>query len=123
MGGTDLAPQPVETLLAALLGCTQATAIFVARQLRVEMDKMDFDIRAIRDEQGALSLPIEATPEVPSRIQEITGTIRIFTPRPIPENEFQILREQTEARCPIANMIISSGCNMNVQWVQEVTSY
>ena len=44
MGGANLAPQPVETLLAALIGCTQATALFVGRQLGVVIDKMEFDI-------------------------------------------------------------------------------
>ena len=33
-GGKDTAPQPVETLLAALIGCEGATADFVARMLR-----------------------------------------------------------------------------------------
>eukprot|EP00526_Cylindrotheca_closterium_P021624 CAMPEP_0113655266 /NCGR_PEP_ID=MMETSP0017_2-20120614/29604_1 /TAXON_ID=2856 /ORGANISM="Cylindrotheca closterium" /LENGTH=104 /DNA_ID=CAMNT_0000568481 /DNA_START=71 /DNA_END=381 /DNA_ORIENTATION=+ /assembly_acc=CAM_ASM_000147 len=33
MGGKDTAPQPVETLLASWMGCTQATALFVGRHL------------------------------------------------------------------------------------------
>jgi uncharacterized OsmC-like protein len=46
MGGRDEAPQPVETLLAALVGCTQATALFVGRQMkpnRVVIDKIEFN--------------------------------------------------------------------------------
>ena len=121
MGGTNTAPQPVETLLAALLGCTQATAIFVARQLQLEILKMEFDdMVAIRDEQGALSLPIDKVPDIPSRVQEITGTVRVYTPETIPMEKLELLKEQTEARCPVANMMIASGCQMNVEWVQEV---
>jgi hypothetical protein len=70
MGGTDSAPQPVETLLAALLGCTQATAIFVGRHLepRVLIERLEFvDIVAERDERGARSLPIDVDPSVPAR--------------------------------------------------------
>ncbi|CAB9530451.1 osmC-like protein [Seminavis robusta] len=119
MGGTNLAPQPVETLLAAWIGCTQATALFVGRQLGLTILKMDFNIHANRDERGALELPIEVTPTVPSRLQEIHGTIHVYTSSSdsVAEEQFHILQEQTEARCPVANMIIQSGCHMNVEWV------
>ena len=172
MGGRDEAPQPVETLLAAWMGCTQATASFVGRQLLRERGSghesggpnrrrrpprrqevlLEFDaIEAVRDERGALELPIRQTPSVPSRLQRITGTIRVslvaaaggrtttgksagagaaaaaataeteteterisFNPE-----ELEVLKEQTEARCPIANMLVESGCAMDVKWTMD----
>jgi len=36
--------------------------------------------------------------------------------------EFDLLKEQTEIRCPIANMILSSGCTIDVNWIQLRTS-
>ena len=182
MGGGDTAPQPVETLLAAWMGCTQATAIFVGRQLqwntetttavvstesvtaaatttenrrrppRVHIQKLHFEnIQAFRDERGALQLPIIDVPDIPSRIQRITGTIRVelavATTMPssrrqrkppsksggvhevegdeshpslpllaLSESQLQTLRDQTEARCPVANMIMASGCDVDVEW-------
>jgi len=80
MGGTDTAPQPVETLLAALAGCTQATAVFVGRRMkpnRVLVEKLEFELRAYRDERGALSLPIEDDPPVQAMLQRIEGTVRV----------------------------------------------
>ena len=152
MGGEDTAPQPVETLLGAWMGCTQATASFVGRQLLLEKARrqpvkdttknrknrrpprtevlLEFiNIQAYRDEQGALELPIRQTPSVPSRLQRITGTIKVsFVPasstdEPASEllfdpEELEILKEQTETRCPIANMMVESGCAMDVEWVQ-----
>ena len=42
-GGRDGAAEPVETLLAALVGCEQATAHFVARMVRPSAEiKLDF---------------------------------------------------------------------------------
>jgi putative redox protein len=122
MGGKDSAPQPVETLLAAWMGCTQATAIFVGRQLpeRLAIDRIEFDnIQAFRDERGALELPIDTTPPVPSRIQKVTGTIRVYARKgkPISPDQLKILEQQTELRCPVANMMIASGCKMDVQWM------
>jgi uncharacterized OsmC-like protein len=131
MGGTDSAPQPVETLLAALLGCTQATAIFVGRHLkpRVLIERLEFvDIVAERDERGALSLPIDVDPSVPARLQKISGTIQVYTRRkqtkkkneeapPLSQEQLDMLSRQTELRCPVANMMMASGCEMNIQWI------
>ena len=122
MGGKDSAPQPVETLLAAWMGCTQATALFVGRQLpkRLAIERISFEnIRAVRDERGALELPIDTTPSVPSRIQTVTGTIRVYARKGqrIEPDQLKLLEEQTELRCPVANMMIASGCEMNVMWM------
>jgi putative redox protein len=122
MGGKDEAPQPVETLLAALIGCTQATALFVGRQMkpnRLLIDKMEFSLTATRDERGALQLPIDIDPPVPSRLQQVSGTIRVFAAKGarIPNEQMTLLREQTEQRCPVANMMLASGCAMKVEWI------
>jgi putative redox protein len=122
MGGNNSAPQPVETLLAAWMGCTQATAFFVGRQMkptRIVIDRLEFvNIRGFRDERGALMLPIEEMPDIPSRLQKITGTIRVLLKRgQLSKDQLELLKEQTEARCPVANMMLSSGCYFDVDWV------
>jgi uncharacterized OsmC-like protein len=122
MDGQDTAPQPVETLLAALLGCTHVTAIFVGRHLtpRILIDRIEFDVKAERDERGALQLPITIDPDIPARLQRITGTIQVYTKNKerLTEEQLEILSHQTELRCPVANMIVASGCEMNVLWVE-----
>jgi putative redox protein len=127
MGGKDEAPQPVETLLAALVGCTQATALFVGRQMkpnRLVIDKMEFSLTATRDERGALQLPIDIDPPVPSRLQQVSGTIRVFAAKGarISNQQMTLLRDQTEQRCPVANMMLASGCAMEVEWMDGSTS-
>jgi uncharacterized OsmC-like protein len=126
MGGKDTAPQPVETLVAAWMGCTQATALFVGRHLpeRATIDKLEFvNIEAFRDERGALTLPIEETPEVPSRLHRVTGSIHVFLKRnkSLSPEQLQLLKEQTEIRCPVANMIMASGCDIDVEWFDGST--
>ena len=159
MGGQNFAPQPVELLLASWMGCTQATALFVARQLRrsppsspsqnddhkdddkddvffqwrhVSLDRLEFvNITAIRDERGALHVPLSEPPPVPSRLLEIQGTIRVHVrstqrrrQRPttatkpvLSQASLDVLRHQTEQRCPVANMILASGCPIHVDWI------
>ncbi|KAL7469916.1 hypothetical protein ACHAXS_010165 [Conticribra weissflogii] len=120
MGGSDTAPQPVEHLLAALLGCTQATAIYVGRMMspRLLIDKIDFDVEAYRDNRGAVELPIEKMPEVPARLQCVSGTVEVYFKNgfEVSREQLNLLAEQTEARCPVANMMHSSGCHMDLKW-------
>jgi len=126
MGGKDTAPQPIETLLTALAGCTQATAIFVGRHMQPErlvLDRLEFDLAAARDERGALQLPLEDALPVPSRLQQVTGTVRVYAVnnQAIGPAALELLKEQTELRCPVANMMIASGCRMDVDWVDGNT--
>jgi len=129
MGGNDAAPQPVEYLLASFIGCTQATAIFVGRNMkpRVFIDRIEFDIVGERDERGALDeLPIEVgtrLPDVPARLISVSGSIKVFAKNrkgegvEIGESTIRLLEKHTEARCPVANMMIASGCSVEVEWV------
>lgn len=121
MGGKDSAPQPVEHLLAALIGCTQATAIFVGRMMspRLLIDRVEFNIQGHRDERGALMQPIDEVPNVPARLEYISGTVTVhFKGKAVvSEAELELLKEQTEARCPVANMMLASGCIMDIDWV------
>jgi putative redox protein len=120
MGGGDEAPQPVEHLLAALLGCTQATAVYCGRMMkpRLVIDKIDFNIEAYRDQRGALSLPIAVTPAIPARLQKVAGTVIVTFKdgTEVSEEQLHMLGKQTEARCPVANMMTASGCIMEIEW-------
>ena len=126
MGGQNSAPQPVETLLASLIGCTQATAIYVGRMMtpRLLIDRIDFDINAYRDERGAFMQPIDVVPSIPARLQCVSGTVKVYFKKGIDNNnddvteeQLKVLGEQTEARCPVANMMHASGCSMDIKWM------
>eukprot|EP00559_Dactyliosolen_fragilissimus_P000380 CAMPEP_0184873884 /NCGR_PEP_ID=MMETSP0580-20130426/42083_1 /TAXON_ID=1118495 /ORGANISM="Dactyliosolen fragilissimus" /LENGTH=228 /DNA_ID=CAMNT_0027376825 /DNA_START=64 /DNA_END=747 /DNA_ORIENTATION=+ len=129
MGGNNQAPQPVEYLLASWIGCTQATAVFVGRNMRpkrINIDRLEFEIEAYRDERGALSeIPIDMDskiPQISSRLQKVEGKIIVHLKGKekeklrLNDDELCLLREHTEARCPIANMMIASGCIFDVSW-------
>eukprot|EP00930_Biecheleria_cincta_P088856 TRINITY_DN78116_c0_g1_i1.p1 TRINITY_DN78116_c0_g1~~TRINITY_DN78116_c0_g1_i1.p1 ORF type:complete len:172 (+),score=36.90 TRINITY_DN78116_c0_g1_i1:84-599(+) len=115
-GGTGSAPQPVQLLLASLAGCEQATAHFVAAKLRLSapIRKIDFDIRAERDEWGSMAPPIQKDPEVASRLQRIWGTATVFTDAT--EEEVAKVAAAVKVRCPVANMVLASGCKLDVMW-------
>ncbi len=125
MGGKNTAPQPVEHLLAALIGCTQATAVYVGRMMkpRLLVDKIEFHLKGCRDERGALELPIEVIPATPARLTHVSGTVTVHFKKGavVSEAQLLVLKEQTEARCPVANMMNASGCKMDITWVDGTT--
>ena len=113
-GGEDTAPQPVETLLAALIGCEGATADFVARMLRTKIRSIDFELEASRDPQGAAHLPVDAPAPAVSRLTRIWGVahVEIDADDEIIEEIGRIVHE----RCPVANMVVASGCSLDIEW-------
>ncbi|KAL3796283.1 hypothetical protein HJC23_008603 [Cyclotella cryptica] len=126
MGGRDEAPQPVEHLLAALIGCTQATAVYVGRMMkpRLIIERIEFDLEGFRDERGALELPIEQVPSIPARLELITGVVKMHFKKGITPSAEQLmtLKEQTEARCPVASMMLASGCKMDISWIDQTVT-
>ena len=122
MGGHDEAPQPVELLLASLVGCEQATASFVARQMRprLPLAEIQFLYRAERDNRGAVALPLgDAPPEVPARLSRVHGvaTVTLNDGESETRERVEYLRRQVELRCPVANMMAAAGIELDIEWV------
>ena len=114
-GGKDTAPQPVETLLAALIGCEGATADFVARMLRTKIRGIDFELEASRDPQGAAHLPVDAPAPAVSRLTRIWGVAHVSIDADDDATIEEIGRIVHE-RCPVANMVVASGCSLEIEW-------
>ena len=113
-GGKDTAPQPVETLLAALIGCEGATADFVARMLRTKIRSIDFELEASRDPQGAAHLPVDATAPAVSRLARIWGVAHVETDAD--DESIEKIGRIVHERCPVANMVVASGCELDIEW-------
>jgi putative redox protein len=121
MGGSDQAAQPVELLLAALLGCKSATAHYVAQHLwrrphnRIEQIEW-IDVVAHRDDRGATSLPITSSPPVGAGLIRVSGVASVQPRGPVSHEDVQALGALVEARCPVAVMFAAAGCEMNFEW-------
>lgn len=121
MGGRDEAPQPVELLVSALVGCEQATAAFVARQMkpRMALRGIAFEYAAARDDRGATSLPLHAPPPVSAGLGRVRGTATAHLAEGKSETRERIeeLKRLVEERCPVANTLASGGCELSIEWV------
>lgn len=123
MGGTNRYAQPVETLIASLLGCKVATAHFVARHLWQRPHNrilgIEFrDVEAGRDDRGALALPITRQPPVSAALQFVNGVVRV---RPVSScttaDDVSELGRLVEERCPVAATLTAAGCQLHFEWV------
>ena len=115
IGGRDTAAEPVYHLLSALCGCEAATAAFVARQLKVKLlEPMEFELRAERDERGALSLPVTADPAVPARLTRVSGRVTLVTDAT--DEALELLERQTHLRCPVANLMSAGGVDLDIRF-------
>jgi putative redox protein len=122
-GGQDSAPQPVELVIAALIGCKVATATYAARHMmpRFPDHTITFDLQAQRDPRGALALPLHAPTPALAQLSRVWGTARVCITDPSRRHlesttRLQTLHEHVEARCPVAAMLRASGCVMDVSW-------
>lgn len=119
MGGMDEAPQPVELLLSALVGCEQATAAYVARHMqpRFKLNRIAFAITGIRDDRGATSLPINEPAPCDARLSKITGEAVVHV-RGANETQQRIdeLAKLVMTRCPVADTLHAAGTKIEVKW-------
>ncbi len=119
-GGHDRGPEPIECLLAALVGCEQATATFVARHMtpRMALSHIEFSYEADRDAAASTSLPLSAAlaPGRSPALRRVLGTARVFAGRDESAARVAELRSHVEARCPVAVMLRASGCTLDVRW-------
>ena len=119
MGGADEAPQPVELLLAALVGCEQATAAYVARHMspRFRLKYVHFSVVGERDDRGATALPVHEPAPCPARLSRVTGEAVVHVRGPA-ETQARVdeLARLVKSRCPVADTLRAAGTELEVRW-------
>ncbi|KAL4495598.1 hypothetical protein ABPG72_014067 [Tetrahymena utriculariae] len=116
-GGQGEYAQPIQLFLTSLVGCELATARYIANQMGVKIFSIDFDIQAERDEWGARHIPVDESAPVVARLQRIWGTALVDTDGT--EEQVQTLKNIVKIRCPVANMVVLSGCKLEVEWKKK----
>lgn len=108
-GGTNLAPTPTETALAALAGCTNVVANKIAKKHGVEFQSMHVEIEARLDRRG-VTLQEEIDVPFPSVRQFITVTTDA--------DEVLVAKVQEELPkfCPVAKLFRQAGTVVTDEW-------
>jgi len=111
-GGTDLAPTPLETLLASLVGCEAVILKIAADAMRFSYSGVDIECEGEADLRGARGVT-----GVRPYFSRVRMAISISTIEP-PER-LALLQRTVEQRCPVLNLFRDAGVALSVDWISS----
>lgn len=107
--GTDSAQTPLETVVAALVGCKGATIHSVAQAMRFAYAGVRFEASSVIDLRGPRGVK-----GVRPYFESVDLAIEVFTDEP--ERRVQQLIRNVESRCPVANLLRAAEVAMAIDW-------
>ena len=111
-GGTGEGPSPLQAVLGALCGCESVTFRRTATELDFDYDKIEFEAEFTIDIRGRLGVRGVTQHFRTVRVQAVVTTLES-------EERLREVVEETEARCPVFNLINDAGVNLEVHWIRE----
>ena len=108
-GGTDEGLTPIETMIAALLGCTNVILNRVAEKHRVEVGALSLAAEARFDRRGVMLEEVVAVP-----FPEIRLMIRLTTPAS--KAQVALVKADLGRFCPVSKVIRQSGTRLEEIW-------
>ncbi len=111
MGGQDLGPNPLQSVLGALAACENVTARFIAREMNFDLQDITFKIKGEFDPKGFMG-----DPSVRPYFETVTVEAMVTTS----ENDDRIkeMQEKVEARCPVYTMLKAANVELNDTWTK-----
>lgn len=108
-GGTNMGLSPTETLIAALIGCTNVITQRVASKAGVEIEDMAVRAEAQFDRRG-----VSLTEEVTVPFPEIVLTIDLTTGAD--EAAVETVKTNLRKYCPVSRVFTEAGTNVITNW-------
>ena len=108
-GGTNKGPTPTETLIAALVGCTNVISHRVAEAVGVEVDEMTIDAEAEFDRRG-----VQLKEEIEVPFLAVTLTVNLTTGAG--DAEIERLKTDLGKYCPLTKVMVNAGTKLDVVW-------
>lgn len=111
MGGTDEGANPLATLLVSLVGCENAIANFVAKEMKFDLQGIDFEVNGELDPRGMMG-----EEGVRPYFQKITVNATVHTSES--EARLNELQEKVDQRCPVYTTMVAADVEMIPNWVK-----
>lgn len=108
-GGTDMGPSPTETLISALIGCTNVIASRIAEHMGLEVRDMTIDAAADFDRRGVM---LQEAVRVPFPKIDLTINAKIGGS----DEQIARLKEDLAKFCPVSMVIREAGTEINEIW-------
>ena len=108
-GGTNKGQSPTETMVAALIGCTNVITHKVAHMHDIEIDNVHVAVEATFDRRGVI---LQKEVDVPFPAM----TIIIDLTTAASDEDFEKVKEDLPKYCPVSKVIEQSGTELTTVW-------
>ncbi len=98
LGGTDLGPNPVEVVLAALGTCQEIVYATYAALLGVELEQLSIRVTGTLDPRGSFNVA-----DVPAGFDDVQFEVQLVSPNP-PEQIRQLV-DLVQQHCPVLDIL------------------
>ncbi|MGC5626783.1 OsmC family protein [Georgenia sp. Z1344] len=109
IGGTDLAPSPMDLFVGGTAGCLSVVVEVVAGELGISFDALEIDVDGHLDTRGFLG-----TADVAPNIQVVDVTVRLTTSAT--EEQVAELKAAASRRCPALGLFRAANLTINEDW-------
>ncbi len=107
--GTDVAPTPLETMLGALIGCTNVIARRIAHERGIALEIQRIGCVGHLDHRG-----IDKEADVPVPFPRIELAVQAVTDAS--DEDIASLRRELKARCPMSVILTQAGTDIEETW-------
>lgn len=111
-GGGGAGPSPLHTVVAALCGCERVTFERTSKDMDFTYERIEFEAEYTIDIRGRMGVR-----EVKPHFQTVRMQATVSTAEP--ENRLREVVAETEARCPVYNLLSDAGVNVETLWVRR----
>eukprot|EP00768_Dysnectes_brevis_P008485 gnl/Dysnectes_brevis/770_a848_5766.p1 GENE.gnl/Dysnectes_brevis/770_a848_5766~~gnl/Dysnectes_brevis/770_a848_5766.p1 ORF type:complete len:157 (-),score=30.05 gnl/Dysnectes_brevis/770_a848_5766:61-531(-) len=109
--GTGAAANPIETVMAGLLGCEQFTATLLSQKMGTSIDSIEWDLKSDLDLAGLMT----GVYMQPFKTIQITAKVH----GDIDDSQLQELGHQVHELCPVASMFsFLPDLDFEVNWIK-----
>ncbi|MEK9723613.1 MAG: OsmC family protein [Rhodospirillaceae bacterium] len=109
LGGTNSAPNPLESVLISLVGCDGVIINGVAKAMGFAYKAVDFDCESQIDVRGS-----KGVPGVRPYFESCKLKIVLYTDES--QKRVDQLIRNVEFRCPVMNLLRAADVHMDVDW-------
>ncbi|QPC48165.1 OsmC family protein [Mangrovibacillus cuniculi] len=111
MGGTDKGANPLATLLVSLVGCENAIANFVAKEIEFDLQGIDFEVSGEINPKGMMG-----DKSVRPYFQKISVRATVHTSET--QERVDELQRIVDERCPIYTTMVAADVEMVPTWTK-----
>lgn len=111
-GGTGQGPSPLQAVVGALCGCEAVTFHRTAAELGLGYESLDFEATFTIDIRGR-----RGDRSVRPHFQTVRVRAVVATTEPL--DALAAVIEETEARCPVMNLLLDAKVDLRIEWVRD----